>query len=84
MIPQSFKKRLAKKDPTQAGPVLECVQRLADNPRSPGLHTHKVKGAGRGVWEAYVDEGNRVTFHWDGPDIVLRNHCNHDMLKRNP
>lgn len=36
-----------------------------------------------GVWEAYVDRGNRVTFEYavDG-SIVLRNHCNHDILKR--
>lgn len=38
-----------------------------------------------GVWEAYVDRGNRVTFHYDEDgSIVMRNHCNHDMLTRSP
>ena len=84
VIPKSFKRRLDKKPPEQAGPIAECVQRLADDPRHPGLHTHRVRGAGPGVFEAYVDKANRITFHWEGADIVLRNHCNHDVLKRNP
>ena len=36
----------------------------------------------RGVWEAYVDRANRVTFHYDGETIVLRKNCNHDILRR--
>lgn len=63
--------------------VLTCIKKLAEDPRSPGLHTHRVQGT-QGVFEAYMDNANRVTFHWDGPDIVLRNHCNHDILKKRP
>ena len=60
---------------------MECVYRLGENPRSPGLHTHKIRGQ-PGVFGAYVDQANRVTWHWgaDG-QIVLRMHCNHDVLK---
>ena len=37
----------------------------------------------RGVWEAYVDRANRVTFHYaDDGTIVLRKNCNHDILRR--
>lgn len=82
VLTPSFKKRLAKKGPEQTGPVLRCIKRLEVNPRHPGLHTHRVQGT-TDVWEAYVDEGNRVTFHYAEGDIVLRNHCNHDTL-RNP
>jgi hypothetical protein len=61
--------------------IARCLELLADNPRHPGLRTHRVQGA-PGVWEAYVDRANRVTFHYDGPAIVLRNNCNHDILRR--
>jgi len=60
--------------------IARCIELLGDNPRHPGLHTHRVQGTA-GVWEAYVDRANRVTFHWAGPAIVLRNNCNHDILK---
>jgi hypothetical protein len=61
--------------------IARCLALLAENPRHPGLHTHRVQGSA-GVWEAYVDSANRVTFHYDGPKIVLRNNCNHDILRR--
>jgi hypothetical protein len=32
------------------------------------------------VWEAYVDRANRVTFHYEVGRIVMRNHCNHDII----
>jgi mRNA-degrading endonuclease YafQ of YafQ-DinJ toxin-antitoxin module len=81
-IPPSFRKRLGKKTVSMQGSILECLTRLADNPKHPGLHTHKMKGTRDDVWEAYVDQANRVTFHWSGDVIVLRNHCNHDILRR--
>lgn len=80
VIEPAFKKRLAKKTPQQRGAILECIERLGRNSRHPGLHTHRVQGA-KGVFEAYVDDANRVTFHWEDGAIVMRNHCNHDVLK---
>ena len=37
------------------------------------------------MWEAYVDASNRVTFEY-GPDgeIIMRNHCSHDIIARSP
>jgi hypothetical protein len=57
--------------------------RLGTDPRHPGLHTHRVGGT-RGVWEAYVDDANRVTFHWEGDTIVLRNNCRHEVISQRP
>ena len=84
VIPPKFKKVLAKKPVEMQSAVLECIVRLGENPRHPGLQVHKVQGV-RGVWEAYVDRANRVTFHYaaDGT-IVLRANCNHSILNRNP
>jgi hypothetical protein len=65
------------------GAVLECITRLSENTRHPSLRTHPIQGLA-GVFEAYVDRSNRVTFHYDSGSIVLRNHCSHDILDRNP
>jgi hypothetical protein len=61
--------------------IMRCVALLAEDPRHPGLHTHRVQGT-RGVWEAYVDDANRITFHYDDDRIVLRKNCNHSILRR--
>ena len=34
------------------------------------------------MWEAYVDQPNRLTFHYDAERIALRKNCNHDILRR--
>jgi len=83
VVPKRFRKRLWKKTPAMQASILETVQRLGEDPRHPGLHTHKVKGQ-KGVFEAYVDGGNRVTFQYGDNCIVLRNHCNHDIIDRAP
>lgn len=72
-----------RKPPEMQAAIAECVHRLGENPRHPGLQTHKVKGT-PGVFEAYVDKGNRITFEWDGDTIILRNNCNHSIVDRNP
>lgn len=62
---------------------MACVEQLSKNPRHPSLQTHKVQGT-PGVFEAYVDKGNRITFERNGDTIILRNNCNHSILNRNP
>lgn len=83
IIPKRFRRRLSKKSPALVGAILECVHRLGDNPRHPGLQAHRVRGA-KGVWEAYVDRSNRVAYHYEDSAIVMRNHCNHDIIGRAP
>lgn len=76
-----FKKAREKKTSAQRADVDDTIRTLSANPRHNSLHTHKVQGA-RGVWESYIDAGNRVTWHWDGPVIVLRMNCRHDILDK--
>jgi hypothetical protein len=83
IIPRSFRKRLRKKPLQLQGAILECVQRLSFDPRYPGLQAHRVQGTA-GVWEAYVDRSNRVTYHYEGGAIVMRNHCDHRIIDENP
>jgi mRNA-degrading endonuclease YafQ of YafQ-DinJ toxin-antitoxin module len=80
-VPPSFKRTAQKKPPALRAAIARCVELLADNPRHPGLQTHRLQGS-PGVWEAYIDQANRVTFHYDGQVIVLRKNCNHDILRR--
>lgn len=79
----SFGKRLKKKEAALQAAILETVKRLGDNPTHPGLHTHPIQGTKNPkVFEAYVDQKNRVTWCWGEGEIVLLNHCNHDILKQ--
>lgn len=79
-IRPSFKKRLRKKPPEMRRAIEDAVTQLRKDWRHPGLKAHRIQNKA-GVYGARLDRGNRITFHWDGDTIVLRNHCNHDILK---
>lgn len=84
VIPPKFKKIFQSKPPAMQAAIMESLKRLEEDPRSPSLQAHRMQGH-PGVWEAYVDRGNRITFHYDADGtIVMRNNCNHDMLQRRP
>lgn len=59
---------------------MECVDRLSENRAHPSLQTHLIDRRRR-IWEAYVDDANRVTYQIEGGTIRLRTHCTHDILK---
>ncbi len=80
-ISKRFKKQLQKKPRDMQTAIANAVTQLRADHRHKGLHTHRVQGQ-PGVFEARIDQANRLTFHWDGDTIVLRNHCNHDILKK--
>lgn len=75
-----FKRATRRKTPAMRSSIDRCVVLLGENPRHPGLHTRRVQGR-KGVWEAYVDQANRVTFQYGENSIVLRTNCNHDTPK---
>ena len=78
-LTESFKRRLHKKTENQVDAIVRCIKRLEENPRHPGLHSHRIQGTPRD-WEAYVDDSNRVTFRYEAGGIVVLNHCNHDVV----
>lgn len=82
-IPPKFKKVVAKKERSLVAAIMECIYKLAEDPKHPGLKVHPVRGT-KGIWEAYVDIHNRVTFEWAGDTIVMRANCNHDIINRSP
>lgn len=83
-IPPRFKKQLKKKPPQLQAAITKCVARLGENSRHQSLQTHELQSC-KGVFEAYVDKANRITFHYEVREgqrhIVLRKHCNHDILR---
>ena len=83
IIPPKFKKVLASKTPDMQGAVMESFLSSGTTRGTHSLRTHKVRGA-PGVFEAYVDMANRVTFEWQGEAIRLRNNCNHSIIDRSP
>jgi len=83
VVTPAFKKALEVKPPELQAAIMECVTRLLEDPRHPSLRTHKIHGVS-GVFEAYVDRANRVTFHYGDREIVLRHHCNHTIISRTP
>jgi hypothetical protein len=78
-----FKRAYKKKPPDMQAVIRAAVTQLRTDWTYPGLRTHPVLGCS-GVFEARLDRGNRLTFHWEGDTIVLRNHCNHQILDRRP
>lgn len=83
-IPDHFAEVARAKPKELARAIGECVYRLGENPRHPGLQTHPVRGTKNPkVFEAYVDKKNRVTWYWGAAGkIVLLANCNHDIVSR--
>jgi hypothetical protein len=78
-----FKRAYRKKASEMRDGIDRAVLQLRTDPHHRGLRTHRVQGA-PGVFEARLDGGNRLTFHWEGVTIVLRNHCTHDITLKRP
>jgi hypothetical protein len=79
-----FKRARRRKSQDMRQSIDDCVELLLENPRHPGLHTHRVQGTRR-VWESYVDYANRVTWEYgEGDIVILRNNCGHDVPGRTP
>jgi hypothetical protein len=84
-VPKPLRKKLAKKSAQAQGSIVACIRQLRIDWRYPALKAKKLEGRtvdGEQVFEARATRGDRVTFYWEGPRIVIENHCKHDLLKR--
>lgn len=77
---KAFRRDYRKKTPSMQEIIRRATVQLRKDWRHPGLRTHRVRST-KGVYEARLDGGNRLTFHWEGDTIWLRKNCNHDILK---
>ncbi len=81
---ERFRKMYRKKSQAQQQKVERALELLGDNPRHPGLETHRIRGT-RSIWECYIDDSMRITFEYGpGSTIILRNNCNHDIVSKSP
>ena len=81
----TFKKKYKKKERISRSSIDDTIELLVNNPRHPGLHTHKVRGTGnRAIFEAYVNDSTRLTFEYGENKVILRTNCNHQDVLGNP
>lgn len=83
-VPKPLKTRFAKKTVQARAAIAKTFHQLRVDWRYPGLRSKKMQGRvavnGEPVFEARASRGDRVTFYWDGPVIVIENHCDHSIL----
>jgi len=60
--------------------VMRTIAKLDEDPKRPGLRVHQVEGT-HGVWEASIDDANRLTFEREGDLLIILNSCNHHILR---
>jgi len=75
-----FLKQYAKLHPATHEKIDRLLVLMTSNLSHPGLNTKKMRGTD--IWEARVDQHNRMTFHITGDLIVLRKVGPHDILKK--
>ena len=78
-LTKELEDKLDAKSRPQRRAIAQCLERLQENPRHPGLRTSKVQGR-RGVFEARASRADRITWFWQGSVIVIENHCGHEIL----
>ena len=79
-ISNSFIKELKKKPEPLKKKIWNCIEKLQEDPRRPGLNVHKILGDGD-AWEAYVDKKHRITFRIIEDTYKMEHNCNHDIIK---
>lgn len=80
-VPKRLKKKLKRKPEPMQKAIAGCLRQLEENPFHPGLRTKKMEGRGGKVFESRASQANRVTWFWDGPRIVIEDHCKHDVVE---
>ena len=80
-----FQRKLNRKSPEMTAAIARCIDKLFNDPRHSSLHTRKVRGKPERIWEAWIDDANRVTFEMLGDNseiLYMRNHCNLNIIRR--
>jgi hypothetical protein len=87
-VPKPLKKKLGKKTVQAQAAITKCFYEMRTGEwqhtgrRRKG--SKKLRGRegpdGQPVFEARASRADRVTYYWDGPVIVVENHCDHSIL----
>ena len=77
---ERFKKSYQRLSGLDQDRVDEVLRLFADNPYHPSLATKKLPPKTSGIWYFRASRAIRVTFEWDGADVLLRNVGSHSIL----
>lgn len=59
----------------------KALSLLLQNPRYPSLQVKRIQGT-KNLWEARIDLKRRITFQWEGSEIILRRIGWHDIIDK--
>ena len=82
-LTKRFQEQYLNKPLDEQGKIDKTIDMLCENPKHPGLHSHRVRKTKR-VWECYINRAHRVTFEYGDNCIICRNNCNHTIIDKNP
>lgn len=78
----AFSHQLAKLDEKKTATVEVKVGLLMKDPRDPALRSKKLTDCKNNHYEARVNAGDRIIFHWRGPEVTLLAVGSHDDTQR--
>lgn len=78
---RSFVREYQQLPTTIQAQVDEALRQLAHDPRHPSLRVKKMQPMSRGIFEARVTRGYRMTFAVEGAAFMLRRVGTHDILR---
>ena len=78
---ERFRKEFRKLPRAMQLRALEAIETFEEDRSHPSLHARKMEGTA-GIWEMRVSAGYRITFQFQGEDVVLRRIGTHDILRR--
>ena len=78
-----FKKSWEALDERERVLARKAITNLARDIHYPALRAKKMQGADH-IWEARVSRSLRITFHFDGDTVILRNIGKHDKTLGQP
>lgn len=85
LVTDKFRKKYGGKQKSSQDSIDGTIRRLIADTRHPGLHCHKIRGIrGKSIFEAYINDGARLTFEYGDDAIVFRTNCHHDAVLRSP
>jgi mRNA-degrading endonuclease YafQ of YafQ-DinJ toxin-antitoxin module len=74
-------RRKTRRSPKDAERTIETVELILNEPENRGLNQHLLNRRER-IWEAYISDSARLTYHREGETVVFRNNCRHDIIDR--
>jgi hypothetical protein len=86
ILTDNFKRKYDGKEESSQDSIDGAIRKLIADIRYPGLHCHKIKGlrGRKSIFEAYINDEDRLTFEYGDDAIIFRTNCHHDAVLRNP